>query len=223
MIFQRTLLLATLCTALALAGCKTLDNASKVMDARFANADAGMQKNLDFMEGRVGPYDEYVFGLNWAAAAASRGLYKPEHRFNGYLQKVGSTIALASHYPYTYDGYTFAVLDTDERTALAVPSGFIFITRGLLAVVQSEDELAAVLAHEIAHHELRHNMLDAAAGKAFSVMRDVFGDDRQAGQNNIMDEMAIGYKRVHETEADRRAVELLALSGYQPQALVRVL
>jgi predicted Zn-dependent protease len=182
-----------------------------------------MQGMMDFAEGRVGPYDEYVYGVNWAAGAAGAGLYKPEHRFYDYLEKVGTTITLASHYPHTYAGYRFAVLDTDARNAVAVPSGFIFITRGLLGVIRSEDELAAVLAHEIAHHELRHNMLDAAAGKAFKVMNAVFGDGRRDGEQSLMETMAVGYNEQHELEADRRAVELLALGGYQPHAMVRVL
>jgi predicted Zn-dependent protease len=220
-------LLAAAC-ALLLAGgplsaCKTLEEADKRMKASLQQSDEGMQGMMDFAEGRVGPYDEYVYGVNWAAGAAGAGLYKPEHRFYDYLEKVGTTITLASHYPHTYAGYRFAVLDTDARNAVAVPSGFIFITRGLLGVIRSEDELAAVLAHEIAHHELRHNMLDAAAGKAFKVMNAVFGDGRRDGEQSLMETMAVGYNEQHELEADRRAVELLALGGYQPHAMVRVL
>lgn len=226
MIKRRTRLIAAACALLLTAGplgaCKTLEEADKRMQESF-QSDDGTQDLLDFAEGRVGPYDEYVYGVNWAAGAAAAGLYKPDHRFYAYLEKVGSTIALASHYPHTYEGYRFAVLDTDLRNAVAVPSGFIFITRGLLGVIKSEDELAAVLAHEIAHHELRHNMLDAAAGKAFTVMRMFLDEEGRNGEPSIMETMAVGYSEQHELEADRRGVELLALSGYQPQALVRVL
>ena len=220
-------LLAAACVLLFAVGplgaCKTLEEADKRMQASFQQSDADSQSALDFLEGRVGPFDEYVYGLNWAAGAAGAGLYKPDHRFNEYMQKVGTTIALGSHYPHTYAGYTFAVLDSDARNAVAVPSGFIFITRGLLGVIRSEDELAAVLAHEIAHHELRHNMLDAAAGKAFKVMSLMFEEDGQNGEQTIMETMAVGYNKRHELEADRRGIELLALAGYQPNALVRVL
>ncbi|MBK1669683.1 hypothetical protein CKO28_16715 [Rhodovibrio sodomensis] len=224
---RSTRLLTTACALLLTAGplgaCKTLDQADKRMKQSFQQSNADNQSTLDFLEGRVGPFDEYVYGLNWAAVAAGAGLYKPDHPFNAYMHKVGTTIALGSHYPHTYAGYTFAVLDSDERNAVAVPSGFIFITRGLLSVIQSEDELAAVLAHEIAHHELRHNMLDAAAGKAFKVMDAIFGNESQTDEQTIMETMAVGYNERHELEADRRAIELLALAGYQPQALVRVL
>ena len=220
-------LLAAACALLIAAGplgaCKTLEEADKRMQASFQQSDSDNQSTLDFLEGRVGPYDEYVYGLNWAASAAGAGLYKPDHPFNEYMQKVGTTIALGSHYPHTYAGYTFAVLDSDARNAVAVPSGFIFIHRGLLSVIRSEDELAAVLAHEIAHHELRHNMLDAAAGKAFTVMNAIFGEKSQNDEQTIMETMAVGYNERHELEADRRGIELLALAGYQPQALVRVL
>jgi len=227
MLLSRARLLTAACCALiavgSLTACKqTLDGLDQRMQQNLGD-NGNMQAKLDFLEGRVGPFDEYVYGLNWAAGAAGTGLYKPEHRFYDYMQKVGTTIALASHYPHTYAGYTFAVLDSDERNAVAVPSGFIFITRGLLGVIRSEDELAAVLAHEIAHHELRHNMLDAAAGKAFKVMNAVFGEDAQNGGQSLMETMAVGYNKRHELEADRRGIELLALAGYQPHALVRVL
>jgi len=220
-------LFAAACALLIAAGplgaCKTLEEADKRMQAGLQSSDESMQSTLDFLEGRVGPYDEYIYGLNWAAGAASAGLYKPDHQFYDYLEKVGTTISLASHYPHTYRGYRFAVLDSDARNAVAVPAGFIFIHRGLLGVVRSEDELAAVLAHEIAHHELRHNMLDVAAGKAFTVMDKLFDENESRGQQSMVETMAIGYNERHELEADRRAVELLALSGYQPHALVRVL
>ena len=226
MIKRHTRLAAAACALLLTAGplgaCKTLEEADKRMQASF-QSDRDMQGLLDFAEGRVGPYDEYVYGVNWAAGAAAAGLYKPDHRFYDYLEQVGTTIALASHYPHTYEGYRFGVLDTDLRNAVAVPSGFIFITRGLLGVINSEDELAAVLAHEIAHHELRHNMLDAAAGKAFTVMRMFLEEEGRNGEQSIMETMAVGYSEQHELEADRRGIELLALAGYQPQALVRVL
>jgi predicted Zn-dependent protease len=228
MINRQSRLLAAACALLLIAGplgaCKqTLQNADRQMTTMFADANGNTEAMLDFLEGRVGPYDEYVYGVNWAAGAAAAGLYKPEHRFNDYLQKVGTTIALASHYPHTYAGYTFAVIDSDQRNAVAVPAGFIFMTRGLLGVVRSEDELAAVLAHEIAHHELRHNMLDVAAGKSYQVMDYLLDDSNQPDGEQLMEQMAIGYNERHELEADRRGIELLALAGYQPQALVRVL
>lgn len=208
--------------AVALAGCKqTLDAANESMKASLADADQGIQ---DALENRIGPFDEYVFGVNWAGKSAGVGLYKPEHPFNLYMQKVGTTIGLATHYPYTYGGYSFAVIDDDAPNAVAQPSGFIFVSRGLLEQIESEDELAAVLAHEIAHHELRHNMLSVAQGKSLAIIQRLFTDS--SGNNSAEDIMAAmneGYDRRHELEADRRGVELLALSGYDPYALVRVL
>jgi predicted Zn-dependent protease len=207
--------------ALALAGCKqTLNAADETLRTSFGSADEGVS---DFLESRIGPYDEYVFGVNWAQKSAGVGLYKPEHPFNLYMQKVGTTIVLATHYPYTYSGYSFGVID-DQPNAVAQPSGFIFVSRGLLEQIESEDELAAVLAHEIAHHELRHNMLSVAQGKSLNIIQRLFSD--RSGNNSadeIMAAMNEGYNRRHELEADRRGIELLALSGYDPHALVRIL
>lgn len=219
----RTTTLLLVAGTLALAGCKsTIKEMDESMKTGLSDLEQDMQGVSDFFDDRVGPYDEYVFGVNWAADKADRGLYKPDHRFYDYLQKVGTTVALATHYPYTYEGYTFAVQDVEKPHAVAVPSGFIFISRGLLQTVRNEDQLAAVLAHELAHHELRHNMLEVAAGKAYEVANALFEDDSQSGRT-ILDMMSIGYTRRHELEADRRAVELLALAGYDPRALVKVL
>ena len=59
---------------------------------------------------------------------------------------------------HTFVGYRFAVLDTDEINAFAAPGGTIFVSRGMIERTQDEDELAGVLAHEIAHVSLRHGL-----------------------------------------------------------------
>lgn len=220
--------------AFALAGCQmdsvkeNLDSMSESLDENFASLDEDMNKAGDFFEDRVGPVDEHTFGLSFAGhATAGAGLYNPFHPFTDYMRRVGTTVALASRFPYTYGGYVFAVLDSDRPNAIAVPGGFILISRGMIETVRSEDELAAVLAHEVAHQELRHNMLSVQQGKSMQIIDALFRDPETQQTNDwitrIGDEMTGGYNLQHETEADRRAVTLLARAGYDPYALVRVL
>ncbi|MBN4061351.1 M48 family metalloprotease, partial [bacterium AH-315-G11] len=74
-----------------------------------------------------------------------------------YVSAIGQTLAMASARPEVYAGYHFIVLDEPERVnAYAVPGGFIFITTGLIAKAANEDELAAILAHEVSHIVLDH-------------------------------------------------------------------
>ncbi|RDD63672.1 M48 family metallopeptidase [Ferruginivarius sediminum] len=227
-------LAAALAAVASLSGCKTmedatetvkssLDSASETLDASFAEMDKDIQDELDFLEQRIGPSDEYVFGYNWAATfLGAAPLYKPGHPFNDYLQKVGTTVALGSHAPYSYKGLVFAIRNDDGFNAAAFPSGIIMINLGVLQAVHSEDELAAVLAHEIAHHELRHNMLSVAQGKSLTILDALIKDESQDG-SDLMETMTLGYNRQHELEADRRGAELLRMAGYDPYALVRVL
>jgi len=96
-----------------------------------------------------------------AALAIEKDHLWKDEKIEEYLSLVGLSIAWESDRPDTYKGYHFAVLATDDVNAFAAPSGFIFVTKGALRSMQSEDELAGVLAHEIAHVNLRHPELAA--------------------------------------------------------------
>ena len=86
--------------------------------------------------------------------------YKPYNnkRANAYINLLGQTLAKASDMPETFNGYHFLILDSDEINAFAAPGGLIFITRGMLRCTQSEDAVAAVLAHEIGHVQFKHGL-----------------------------------------------------------------
>jgi len=102
--------------------------------------------------------EEYYIDRGVAARIVSQ--YKPYKHFGTvwYVNHVGETLALNSSRPYTYGGYHFAVLDTDEINAFACPGGIIFVTLGMLDLVENEDQLAAVLAHEIGHVSQKHGL-----------------------------------------------------------------
>jgi predicted Zn-dependent protease len=99
---------------------------------------------------------EYYVGRGVAANAivATQGLRAGD--LEEYVNQVGLTVALASDRPETFKGYYFGVLQTETVNAFAAPGGFIFVTTAAIKLMQNEDELAAVLAHEIAHVNLRH-------------------------------------------------------------------
>lgn len=83
------------------------------------------------------------------------GLY-PDEEMTAYVQEVGMTMVPHTHRPQLR--YHFSILDTPVANAFAVPGGYIYITRGLMAMMNSEAELAAVLAHELGHVNARHSM-----------------------------------------------------------------
>lgn len=128
----------------------------KAILALVAAATVGCGGSATFTES-----EEYYMGRGVAALAIEKDKLWTDEKLEEYVSLVGLSVALESDRPDTFNGYTFAILNTDEINAFAAPSGFIFITKGALRSMNSEDELAGVLAHEIAHVCLRHPELAA--------------------------------------------------------------
>jgi predicted Zn-dependent protease len=124
----------------------------------------------------------------------------------GYVDQIGRR--LLRYAPRRGFDYRFFVVDQEAPNAFALPGGYIFISRGLLAVANSEDELANVIAHEIIHVAARH----AAARQA--AVRSLPGPF----QFYAMRELA-AYSRDQEREADRLGQGLSALAGYDPEGM----
>jgi len=146
-----------------------------------------------------------------------------------YVQDIGARLAAKSHRPELI--YRFTVLDSTLVNAFAMPGGYIYITRGLLAYLNSEAELAAVLGHEIGHVTARHSVRQATAARAAQfgyVLGSFFIPElnTEISQNlfNVIGSALInGYGREQELEADRLGSEYLARSGYDPHAMIRVI
>ena len=124
--------------------------------------------------------------------------------------------------------WRFAVLDTSSINAMAFPGGIVVITRGLYALLSTEDELAAVLAHEIAHVNRRHQWkviqqqkLIALAGDA--VTRGDSGRTAKLVADLGTKLIARGLDKSAEFEADRDGVVIAARAGYDSSALITVM
>jgi predicted Zn-dependent protease len=146
-----------------------------------------------------------------------------------YVNRVGQKLAEHSHRPNIH--YTFTVLDSPEINAFALPGGYVYITRGILAYLNSEAEMAAVLGHEIGHVTARHGVRQQSAAQATSLgisIASIFVPqlNSQAGHdlsNTLGSALLSGYGRDHELESDRLGAQYLARSEYDPQAMIRVI
>lgn len=143
-----------------------------------------------------------------------------------YVQRIGEQVASHSHRANLI--YRFTVLDSQDVNAFALPGGYIYITRGLLAYLNSEAELAAVLGHEIGHvtarHSVRQQSTATATGLIGAVLAGATGVQGAGDLANIASTALVrGYGREHELEADRLGAEYLARSNYDPQAMLRVI
>ncbi len=146
-----------------------------------------------------------------------------------YVNDVGQKIAKRSHRPNLI--YHFTVLDSPEINAFALPGGYVYITRGIMAYLNSEAELAAVLGHEIGHVTARHGVRQQSAAQAANIglsVATIFVPElnTQIGHdlsNLFGGALLSGYGRDHELEADRLGAEYLARTDYDPQAMIRVI
>ena len=150
---------------------------------------------------------------------------------NHYIRQLGHRVA---GYTGNDRHYAFYVIDNDSINAFAGPNGVIGIHTGLIKSVRSEDELAAVMAHEIAHvtqnHLSRRYEYASTEGniKSFATLLAAIligSQDANAGAAALMGGISYNIQeqlknsRVHEAEADAIGIKLLHKSGYNPHAM----
>lgn len=183
--------------------------------------------------------EEYYLGRSVAVNLLKTYKLSTDQKKTEYLEMVGRTVALHSNDPVTYGGYHFAILDSDEINAFACPGGTIFITKGILNMTSSEDELAAIIAHEVSHVNSKDGMnsvktsrwtqLAAIIGSATARSYGSEGFGQIVGLfegsvNDIVKTIAVnGYGREQELAADKAALGILSSSGYDPGSLRKVL
>jgi predicted Zn-dependent protease len=152
------------------------------------------------------------------------GRYSDE-ALQAYVNDTGQRIAAASHLPNLQ--FTFTVLDSEEVNAFALPGGYVYVTRGILAYLNSEAELVAVLGHEVGHvtarHAVRQQTGAAAAGVGATLIGVLTGSGDLANLANFAGTALVrGYGRDMELEADSIGAEYLDRLGYAPEAMIDV-
>lgn len=121
----------------------------------------------------ITPEEEYYIGRSVAASiAATYPIDRSSYNMTSYLNNICETLVMNSEKPYLYKGYYVVILDTDEINAMATPGGHIFVSRGLIDCTESEDALAAVLAHEISHIQLGHSVSAIKASRTRAAVSD---------------------------------------------------
>jgi beta-barrel assembly-enhancing protease len=122
--------------------------------------------------------------------------------------------------------YVFRVIDDKEVNAFALPGGYVFIFKGLVEKADSDDELAGVIAHEIAHVVARHSIKRLQGGLGYTLLQIlmVATSTGDAGRiDSAFGQLMMSYSREDEALADRIAVKYLRRSGYDPFAILSFL
>jgi predicted Zn-dependent protease len=227
-----------LALCLLAAGCSSLGGSlslGNIVDMATSKEGQALIKSFEDLT----PEQEYYIGRAVGATVLDR--YRPydQRKVNDYLNVLGQTLALASERPEIFGGYHFLALDSDEINAFATPSGLVMVSRGLLRCAESEDEVAAILAHEIGHVVKKHGLraiktsriqaagTDLALSQAEQQSSEVVARLTAAFSDSIKDITSTlinsGYSRTLEKEADLSALATLHAAGYDPWALVRML
>ena len=214
--------------------------AAGVIDQNTANAISQSSQALANATEAITPEQEYYIGRAVAANILSRyKIWEGNRALNAYLNKICMAIVINSPRPDIYNGYRVMLLDSKEINAFATPGGHIFVTRELVANANSEDALAAVIAHEIAHIQLQHSIKSiktsritqaimitgvsaagAATGYNVNELTDIFNESVGEIVTTMVDN---GFSQSQEFEADNTALRLLASAGYSPSALIEML
>jgi predicted Zn-dependent protease len=188
------------------------------------------------------PENEYYIGRAVAANLITqyKGVYNGNPALTAYLNRICSAITINSPKPEIWNGYHVAILDTQEINAFATSGGHIFLTRGLIACTSSEDALASVIAHEVAHIQLQHSLLAIQNSRFWNAVTSgvVTGVSVGVGGENLKElagmmgdsageivttMVSSGYAKDQEFEADTLALALLASAGYEPSSILEML
>ena len=157
------------------------------------------------------------------------GVYNEKPELNRLVDTVGHRLAAVSDRPNL--PWTFTVIDTPMVNAMALPGGYIYITRGMLERINSEDELAGVLGHEITHVTARHaaEQMSRAQLAQFGLIlgavvagpeaTQAFGQFAELGLNLLFQR----YSRSQESQADLVGTEYVTRANYNPIGVERML
>lgn len=184
--------------------------------------------------------EEAELGFGMAQQFLSNQRLVADEALQRYVNSVGVWLTQQSERPHL--PWRFAVIEGDAPNAFAVPGGYVFITRGMLALAETESELAGILGHEISHVVRKHHLrwiymnkdlevsvrrAEEEIGKSSAASRELFQEMGKMMQSSIEQmkspEMRAGLSKSEEFEADSDGAILAWRAGYEAWGLVAVM
>lgn len=194
------------------------------------------QQNLPSMgepaDTALSPVEERLLGAQFMRQIRASLPLVRDVQISEYIQNLGNRLVLGTGRA-DVDNFTFFVINDPQINAFAIPGGYVGINSGLIAAMDHEEQLASVVAHEIAHVTQRHHARAFATGNKASLSAAaavlaaiIIGQaSPQAGQAALAaglaasQQSAINFTRSNEVEADRIGIEILANADYDPRAM----
>ena len=188
------------------------------------------------------PENEYFIGRSVAGSILNYYTLADTPEMNRYLTTMANSLAaLCVGVPHPMKGYFVAILDSPEINAFATSGGHIFITRGFVEAMENEDQMAAVIAHEMSHIQLKHGLGSIKNSRNWEAVKSVAStgyylasDDKEqakevldAFQGSVeaqMDTMMnSGYSKEAEFNADKHALYIMNAAGYNIKEMTAML
>lgn len=184
----------------------------------------------------ITPGEEHYIGRAVAAILLTKYPLLNNAALTKYVNEVGLTLAHASDRPTTYGGYHFAVLNSNDPNAYACPGGLIFISKALLKEMKNEDQLAAVLGHEVAHVVNRDGINTIKKSRWTKLGFYAAGEiSKHASPADVQQLVGVfqgvvtdvakkvidsGYSKSDEKKADLAGMRYASAVGYNPAAMI---
>jgi len=219
-------ILGAIAIALLVVGCAGLDIGNVI------EGGIKLVQSADTFRGATTEIDEpeeVELGRAVTALIGSRYTLLRDEAVTRYVALVGNAVALRSDRPDMR--YYFGVLDSDDINALAAPGGYVFVTRGALALMRDEATLAGVLGHEVGHVALRHHAKTIKAEKQKAALRTGAEVGASFTRASVLTpaigftidglgELALkGFSREEEGESDGVGFKYATAAGYDPAGL----
>ena len=218
---MRSLIISSMVTVLAVAGAE-----ARQLPGGLTKGLSIAKKAQDVRDLQMTDQEEAKLGAEVSERIRTRYGVVQDAGVHRYISLLGLALAQGSTRPAL--PWTFVVLDTDGVNAFAAPGGYIHITRGALALIKNEAELAGVLAHEIIHVTGKHTIQAIQKSKAVQMG----ASETLSGSSSLMEKAVTatydniverGFGRAEENESDQQGVVLANKTGYAPNGLVTFL
>lgn len=174
----------------------------------------------------VSPEQELQMGAQYAPLIEKElGGRIQNARLQNYVNNVGQSVARISHLP----GLRFSYIAVNDKmiNAMALPGGYIFVTRGMLEKLDTEAQLAGILAHETAHVTARHSAQAMTTQIGLDMALSVATKNRSGGASQAAglgaQLLSLNYSREHEHEADVIGMRYTIRAGYDPYAMIETM
>lgn len=217
---MKRLWLAAMVTAI---GCLVVPAGAQIPQIKTLGKKAAEAQKKAAKEATFTEEEERQLGAEISAKLRARYGVVQDPAIHKYVSVLGNLLAQSSDRPKLK--WTFIVLDTDGINAFAAPGGFIHITRGALALIRNESELAGVLGHEISHVVYKHTLIairnakyESAAGKAVTAVTrmDIIERAMAKGYSITLEN---AFSATEEEESDAAGVSLANGLNYAPNGL----